>query len=73
MYEYLLIKRLCVFVKAAAELLQSARLCLIISTTIGILCLLLLTTLALYTVCRRLPPRPPQSIVHSLFPSKHAS
>ncbi|GMT04007.1 hypothetical protein PENTCL1PPCAC_26181 [Pristionchus entomophagus] len=59
--------------RSAGDLLQSARLCLLVSTFITLLSLILLTSLAAYLIYRRLPPRSTPSIVHTLFPDRNKS
>lgn len=59
--------------QSAGDLLQSARLCLLISTFIILLSLILLTSLSAYLIYRRLPPRSTPSIVHTLFPDRNKS
>ncbi|GMR32734.1 hypothetical protein PMAYCL1PPCAC_02929 [Pristionchus mayeri] len=59
--------------RSAGDLLQSARMCLLVSTFITLLSLVLLTSLSAYLIYRRLPPRSTPSIVHTLFPDRNKS
>ncbi|GMT32421.1 hypothetical protein PFISCL1PPCAC_23718, partial [Pristionchus fissidentatus] len=56
--------------RSAGDLLQSARLCLLVSTFITLLSLILLTSLSAFLIYRRLPPKSASSIVHTLFPDR---
>lgn len=72
-YVTLFPSNLFIFFQSAGDLLQSARLCLLVSTFIILLSLILLTSLSAYLIYRRLPPRSTPSIVHTLFPDRNKS